>query len=132
MLNPIALIRSASSRSTSSRFFHTSSSSKDYSYDSGSDISGETCMFNGSHQSTLDRLYAWEKKLYEEVKVFFFPKLYDPLPERKSTAHLVQHCLDIHHVWVLTWMVNWLCHEHNSPHQTICGNGKLVAYGWFE
>ena len=28
-------------------------------------------MFHGSHQSTLDRLYAWEKKLYEEVKVYF-------------------------------------------------------------
>lgn len=71
MLNPIALIRSASSRSTSSRFLHASSSSRDFSYDSSSNVSEESCMFNGSHQSTLDRLYAWEKKLYEEVKVFF-------------------------------------------------------------
>eukprot|EP00268_Persea_americana_P006459 TRINITY_DN1232_c1_g2_i1.p1 TRINITY_DN1232_c1_g2~~TRINITY_DN1232_c1_g2_i1.p1 ORF type:complete len:755 (-),score=163.94 TRINITY_DN1232_c1_g2_i1:159-2423(-) len=68
MLNPIALIRSASSRSTSSRFLHASSSSRDFSYDSSSNVSEESCMFNGSHQSTLDRLYAWEKKLYEEVK----------------------------------------------------------------
>ncbi|KAL0418400.1 UNVERIFIED_CONTAM: protein ALTERED PHOSPHATE STARVATION RESPONSE 1 [Sesamum radiatum] len=26
------------------------------------------CMVSGSHASTLDRLYAWEKKLYDEVK----------------------------------------------------------------
>jgi hypothetical protein len=26
-------------------------------------------MISGSHASTLDRLYAWERKLYEEVKV---------------------------------------------------------------
>ncbi|KAG9449273.1 hypothetical protein H6P81_009238 [Aristolochia fimbriata] len=68
MLNPVALFRSASSRSTSSRFFHASSSSRDDGYDSSSDISDDSCMFSGSHQSTLDRLYAWEKKLYEEVK----------------------------------------------------------------
>lgn len=28
------------------------------------------CMNSGSHASTLDRLYAWEKKLYDEVKVY--------------------------------------------------------------
>ena len=26
-------------------------------------------MAAGSHSSTLDRLYAWERKLYDEVKV---------------------------------------------------------------
>lgn len=26
-------------------------------------------MIAGSHSSTLDRLYAWERKLYDEVKV---------------------------------------------------------------
>lgn len=26
-------------------------------------------MINSSHCSTVERLYAWEKKLYEEVKV---------------------------------------------------------------
>ncbi|KAG5242875.1 nitrate regulatory gene2 protein [Salix suchowensis] len=54
MLNPVALIRSASSRSSSSRFMINSSK--------------ESCMHSGSHQSTLDRLYAWEKKLYQEVR----------------------------------------------------------------
>lgn len=69
MLNPVALFRTASSRSASSRYLLNSSSSKDEGYESSSDISEEACMFTGSHQSTLDRLYAWEKKLYEEVKV---------------------------------------------------------------
>lgn len=71
MLNPVALLRSASSRSSSSRFLINSSSSKEAGYESSSDLSEEFCMFNGSHQSTLDRLWAWEKKLYEEVKVNF-------------------------------------------------------------
>lgn len=34
-----------------------------------SSISDIYCMRSGSHASTLDRLYAWEKKLYDEVKV---------------------------------------------------------------
>ncbi|GKV00415.1 hypothetical protein SLEP1_g13103 [Rubroshorea leprosula] len=70
MLNPVALLRSASSsRSTSSRFLiKSSSSSKEDGYESGTDFSDECCMLNGSHQSTLDRLYVWEKKLYEEVR----------------------------------------------------------------
>lgn len=68
MLNPVALFRTASSRSASSRYLLNSSCSKDEGYESSSDISEEPCMFSGSHQSTLDRLYAWEKKLYEEVK----------------------------------------------------------------
>jgi len=29
------------------------------------------CMISGSHASTLDRLYAWERKLYDEVKVLY-------------------------------------------------------------
>lgn len=69
MLNPVALFRTASSRSASSRYLLNSSCSKDEDYESSSDISEEPCVFSGSHQSTLDRLYAWEKKLYEEVKV---------------------------------------------------------------
>lgn len=32
----------------------------------------EFAMISGSHSSTLDRLYAWERKLYDEVKVSFF------------------------------------------------------------
>ncbi|THF99582.1 nitrate regulatory gene2 protein-like [Camellia sinensis] len=68
MLNPVALIRSASSRSSSSRFLFNTSSSRDEGYESSSDFSEESCLFSGSHQSTLDRLYAWEKKLYEEVR----------------------------------------------------------------
>lgn len=71
MLNPVALFRSASSRSSSSRFLISSSAMKDESgYDSSSgDVSEESSSFSPSHQSTLDRLYAWEKKLYQEVRV---------------------------------------------------------------
>ncbi|XP_015579991.1 protein ALTERED PHOSPHATE STARVATION RESPONSE 1 isoform X3 [Ricinus communis] len=58
----------ASSRSSSSRFLVNSSSSRDEGYESNSDFSEESCILSGSHQSTLDRLYAWEKKLYEEVR----------------------------------------------------------------
>lgn len=29
------------------------------------------CGMSGSHASTLERLYAWERKLYHEVKVAF-------------------------------------------------------------
>ncbi|KAL8505324.1 hypothetical protein ACS0TY_016532 [Phlomoides rotata] len=68
MLNPVALFRSASSRSSSSRFLVSASTSRDESSESSSDFSEECCMFSGSHQSTLDRLFAWEKKLYQEVR----------------------------------------------------------------
>ncbi|CAA3026765.1 Hypothetical predicted protein [Olea europaea subsp. europaea] len=49
MINPMALFRSASSRSSSLRFLVKASSSRDEGY-------------------KLDRLYAWEKKLYQEVR----------------------------------------------------------------
>ncbi|XP_071714898.1 uncharacterized protein [Rutidosis leptorrhynchoides] len=70
MLNPVALLRSASSsRSNSSRFLiNSSGNSKDEGYTSSSDLSDDSFMFHNSHQSTLDKLYAWEKKLYQEVK----------------------------------------------------------------
>uniref|UniRef100_A0ACD5Y8N1 Uncharacterized protein n=2 Tax=Avena sativa TaxID=4498 RepID=A0ACD5Y8N1_AVESA len=71
MLNPVALLRSASSRSSSSRFLLASSSSIDdlFDNDTSSCYSEESCSsMSGSHHSTLDRLYTWEKKLYKEVK----------------------------------------------------------------
>ncbi|KAI4377546.1 hypothetical protein MLD38_015152 [Melastoma candidum] len=68
MLNPVALFRSSSSHSSSSRFQTNPSTSKDDSYESSSDLSDDSSMFLGGHHSTLDRLYAWEKKLYEEVR----------------------------------------------------------------
>uniref|UniRef100_A0A1J3JFB2 DUF632 domain-containing protein n=1 Tax=Noccaea caerulescens TaxID=107243 RepID=A0A1J3JFB2_NOCCA len=70
MLNPVALFRSGSSRSSSARFLITSSGggSKESGSESRSDVSDESCMISGSHQTTLDRLFAWEKKLYDEVK----------------------------------------------------------------
>ncbi|KAK9705844.1 hypothetical protein RND81_07G086500 [Saponaria officinalis] len=69
MLNPVALFRSASSRSSSSRFMvNSSGGSREEGYESSSDFSDDSSMFSGSHHSTLDRLYAWEKRLYEEVR----------------------------------------------------------------
>ena len=43
--------------------------SKKYMDDNGSDFCEEPCMIAGSNACTLDRLYAWERKLYDEVKV---------------------------------------------------------------
>ncbi|TKY54541.1 serine carboxypeptidase 2 [Spatholobus suberectus] len=68
LLNPVALFRSASSRSSPSRFLMNSSGTRDEVYEGTDDPLEEHCLFSVSHQSTLDRLYAWEKKLYEEVK----------------------------------------------------------------
>ncbi|XP_073137860.1 uncharacterized protein [Henckelia pumila] len=68
MLNPVVLFRSASSRSSSSRRFLATVSSNNETSESSSSYSEESCMLYGSHQSTLDRLYAWEKKLYQEVR----------------------------------------------------------------
>ncbi|XP_059624302.1 protein ALTERED PHOSPHATE STARVATION RESPONSE 1-like isoform X2 [Cornus florida] len=59
--------RSTSSQSSSSRN-PLATASRDDNDDSGSDFAEEFCMIAGSHFSTLDRLYAWERKLYDEVK----------------------------------------------------------------
>ncbi|KAI4344441.1 hypothetical protein L6164_011670 [Bauhinia variegata] len=67
LLNPVALFCS-DSHSTSSRFLMNTSSARDEVHDNTTDLSEEPCLFSGSHQSTLDRLFIWEKKLYEEVK----------------------------------------------------------------
>ncbi|KAG8373465.1 hypothetical protein BUALT_Bualt11G0027100 [Buddleja alternifolia] len=58
-------LRTTSSRSSSSR---NPLATKDDNDDSGSDFIEEFSMISGSHSSTLDRLYAWERKLYDEVK----------------------------------------------------------------
>ncbi|KAL0311635.1 UNVERIFIED_CONTAM: protein ALTERED PHOSPHATE STARVATION RESPONSE 1 [Sesamum calycinum] len=57
--------RTTSSRSSSSR---NPLANKDDNDDSGSDFIEEFCMISGSHSSTLERMYAWERKLYDEVK----------------------------------------------------------------
>ncbi|KAI5415057.1 protein ROLLING AND ERECT LEAF 2 [Lathyrus oleraceus] len=69
LLNPVALFRSASSSSSPSKSIMNFSNSRDE-VDEGTDDppSGEGSMLSASHQSTLDRLYTWEKKLYQEVR----------------------------------------------------------------
>lgn len=61
--------RSTSSQSSASRH-PLATTSKDDTDDTGSECVEDFCMISGSHSSTLDRLYAWERKLYDEVKVF--------------------------------------------------------------
>lgn len=63
--------RSTSSRSSSCKSLVASSSKSastwtEFNNDLFDDYGG---MESGSHSLTLGRLYAWEKKLYEEVKV---------------------------------------------------------------
>ncbi|XP_052199527.1 nitrate regulatory gene2 protein [Diospyros lotus] len=57
--------RTLSSRSSSSR---NPPGSRDDMEEFTSNLFVDFCMISGSHASTLDRLYAWEKKLYDEVK----------------------------------------------------------------
>ncbi|KAJ4842484.1 hypothetical protein Tsubulata_001844 [Turnera subulata] len=63
----ITWYRTTSSRSSSSRN-PLGLNSKDDAEDLTGDLFENFCMNSGSHASTLDRLYAWERKLYDEVK----------------------------------------------------------------
>ncbi|KAF8772294.1 hypothetical protein HU200_005886 [Digitaria exilis] len=60
--------RSVSSLSSSSKSALMTSIIKDDVDDSPSDFVEEFAMVSGSHSSTLDRLHAWERKLYDEIK----------------------------------------------------------------
>ncbi|KAL9316087.1 hypothetical protein ACSQ67_017088 [Phaseolus vulgaris] len=60
--------RTASSRSSSSRNPLGAANSIDNVEDHTNNLFDSSCMISGSHASTLDRLYAWERKLYDEVK----------------------------------------------------------------
>ncbi|KAL2332776.1 hypothetical protein Fmac_013989 [Flemingia macrophylla] len=69
--------RTVSSQSTSIKNPLVTTSKK-YMDDNGSDFVEEPCMIGGSHSCTLDRLYAWERKLYDEVKAGeFIRKAFD-------------------------------------------------------
>ncbi|CAA0833536.1 Protein of unknown function (DUF630 and DUF632 [Striga hermonthica] len=59
--------RTTSFRSGSSRNL-LSANSTNGADDLANNLFDNSCMVSGSHASTLDRLYAWEKKLYDEVK----------------------------------------------------------------
>ncbi|QCE01515.1 hypothetical protein DEO72_LG7g2813 [Vigna unguiculata] len=60
--------RTASSRSSSSRNPLGAANSMENVEDHTNNLFDSSCMISGSHASTLDRLYAWERKLYDEVK----------------------------------------------------------------
>ncbi|CAI0397303.1 unnamed protein product [Linum tenue] len=59
--------RTTSSRSSSSRNL-LGMNAKDDAEDLAGNLFENFCMISGSHASTLDRLHAWERKLYDEVK----------------------------------------------------------------
>lgn len=67
VLNAITWHRAKSSVPSSSKQPH-SSKPKKYIDAYNNDLDDDTGMVSGSHASTLDKIYAWEKKLYEEVK----------------------------------------------------------------
>lgn len=62
--------RTMSSRSNSSRN-PLGANSKDDIDNPSNNLFDNFCMISGSHASTLDRLFAWERKLYDEVKVLY-------------------------------------------------------------
>jgi hypothetical protein len=70
--NVVAWKRSVSSLSSSSKSALITATIKDDVDDSNSDFVEEFAMVSGSHSSTLDRLHAWERKLYDEIKVHFY------------------------------------------------------------
>lgn len=66
--NVVTWKRSVSSLSSSSKSRLTTSMIQDDVDDSNNDFVEEFAMVSGSHSSTLDRLHAWERKLYDEIK----------------------------------------------------------------
>lgn len=66
--------RTTSLRSSSSRTPLESHSREDVE-DLTNDLFEDFYRISGSHASTLDRLFAWERKLYDEVKVLIIPRV---------------------------------------------------------
>ncbi|KAL5101611.1 hypothetical protein RYX36_005938 [Vicia faba] len=59
--------RTSSSRSSSSKN-PLDANSRENLGEQTNNLFDSSCMISGSHASTLDRLHAWERKLYDEVK----------------------------------------------------------------
>ncbi|KAL9993547.1 putative transcription factor interactor and regulator CCHC(Zn) family [Helianthus debilis subsp. tardiflorus] len=83
--------RSNSSRASSFRHDPASGTTRETPEDVSTSLFDNFCMNAGSHASTLDRLHAWEKKLYDEVKANeMLRKVYDQkrklLRELESTG----------------------------------------------
>ncbi|KAJ8510382.1 hypothetical protein OPV22_000816 [Ensete ventricosum] len=85
--------RSGSSLSSSSSKVPLASATKHDEENTDSDFTGEFCMISGSHSSTLDRLYAWECKLYDGIKsIEYIRKVYDQ--KCKQLGHQCARDLD--------------------------------------
>lgn len=99
LIKSVTRTKSILSRSTSSRSFLSSSSRSSLTWEElSTDIFeeyGAGGMESGSHSSTLGRLYAWEKKLCEEVKAGeelrkMFERKYSQLSKNNTKGD--EHC----------------------------------------
>lgn len=68
LISPSTAIWDSPSKQSAKLASSTVKLAKSYFEDVGSDVDLKACNLS----STLDRLYAWEKKLYKEVKVYSF------------------------------------------------------------
>ncbi|CAL9781759.1 unnamed protein product [Musa acuminata subsp. burmannicoides] len=85
--------QSVSSLSSSSSKIPLTSATKHDEENTESDFTEEFCMISGSHSSTLDRLYAWERKLYDDIKsIEYIRKVYDQ--KCKQLGHQCARDLD--------------------------------------
>ncbi|XP_062199606.1 protein ALTERED PHOSPHATE STARVATION RESPONSE 1-like isoform X2 [Phragmites australis] len=84
--------RTLSSRSESSKNPHMSAQKDDDHPQSCCDFVEEFCLISGSHASSLDRLYAWERKLYDELKA---NKLLKKTYDKKCTQLQNQFAKDV-------------------------------------
>lgn len=78
MQQAITWHRSTSSKASSCKSLVVSSSKNSLAWkEFNNDLFNDYGVMNaGSHSSTLDRLCAWEKKLYDQVKVTIFQILH--------------------------------------------------------
>lgn len=79
-------------------------------------------MNSGSHASTLDRLYAWERKLYDEVKVGFQLEYFGGCLVTFNSFNDLRdnseaHCLiyRTHRAHLFQPRLNTVIHIHNVP-----------------
>ncbi|KAJ6747201.1 hypothetical protein OIU74_029630 [Salix koriyanagi] len=111
MLNPVALIRSASSRSSSSRFMINSSSSKDEDCDSSSDFSEESCMHSGSHQSTFGQIICLGEETLSRSEVWRKVEAVSKRIETLRDEELQPQLLELVQGLARMWKVMAECHQ---------------------
>ncbi|KAF5767864.1 putative nitrate regulatory gene2 protein [Helianthus annuus] len=112
--------RSNSSRASSFRHDPASGTTRETPEDVSTSLFDNFCMNAGSHASTLDRLHAWEKKLYDEVKANeMLRKVYDQkrklLRQLESTGESSRRIDKIRSIVKdLHWRIGVAIHRINS------------------